>query len=82
MTPLKITMMLHYYAIAAPYSEHNLAHARSSAVHEQRQELLTDGMIFQDDGRESGWGVTEKGRAYVDALLAIPLPVCKWVIPS
>jgi hypothetical protein len=36
-------------------------------------ELGTDGMP---------WTVTERGRVYVDALCAVPLPEQRWVIPT
>jgi hypothetical protein len=81
MTPLQISMMLHYYAIAAPYAQNDPEHANSPAVFEQRGELMRDGLIKPDVESRSGWRATPRGTAYVDALCRMPLPICKWVTP-
>lgn len=85
MTPLQIKMMLHYYAIAAPYSKEDEDHANSPAVTEQREWLLNADMLRysskSSSESSSGYEVTERGEAFVDALCSLPLPVSKWVIP-
>lgn len=81
MTPLQITMMLHYYAIAAPYSKEDEDHANSPAVTEQRGWLLNADMLRYSSKSSSGYEVTERGAAFVDALCSLPLPVSKWVMP-
>lgn len=82
MTPLQIQMMLHYYAIARPYAVSDPDHARSPAVLAQRCELMSRGLIAEVLAEPSGFQVTNKGRAYIDALLAVRDPVCKWVQPE
>lgn len=78
MTPLQIQMMLHYYAIAEPYSVHNRTHAQSAAVYGQRQQLIDDGMLSVNI--DSGYTVTEKGQFYIEYLLSVPVPSIKFVI--
>lgn len=81
MTPLQIKMVLHYYAIAEPYALLDPAHANSDAVCTQRALLCSDGLIEAIAGSPSGYRITPRGEAYVDAVCATPLPVSKWVIP-
>jgi hypothetical protein len=81
MTPLQITMMLHYYAIAAPYAQHEPEHAISPAVRSQTQDLADAGLIEPSSTSGSGWRSTDKGKAYVEMLCDLPVPVCKWVQP-
>ncbi|MPZ19536.1 MAG: hypothetical protein GEV06_16690 [Luteitalea sp.] len=78
MTPLQIQMMLHYFAIAAPYAERDPAHAFSPAVVGQRGDLIRSGLLRVDDS-PSGYEVTARGRAYVEALKRVPLPGQQWV---
>lgn len=82
MTPLQLTMMLHYYAIAEPYALRQPEHAGSAAVRDQRHELVMLELLRPVCGNASGYEVTDKGRAFVDALKSTPLPVCKWIIPE
>jgi hypothetical protein len=81
MTPLQIGLMLHYYTTPRPYAEHEPAHANSGAVCEQRLALYHAGMLETHSGAVSGYRVTEKGEAYVKALCAVQVPICKWVQP-
>lgn len=80
MTPLQIGLMLHYYTTPRPYAEHEPDHASSGAVREKRADLCRAGML-EGCNTFSGWRVTEKGEAYVAALEAVQVPVCKWVQP-
>lgn len=83
--PLFIMMMLHYYALPGPYAENEPRHQASTACqkfHEQmvREQLLR--RLDEPDNYGCGYEITQKGRAYVDALCVMPLPVAKWVIPE
>ena len=82
MTVLQLMMLLHYSAIAEPYSLRHPKHANSSAVAEQRQWLINDNLLVEDDKWGSGYQLTERGRAFVEALKAMPLPICKWEVPN
>jgi hypothetical protein len=49
------------------------------------EELMDMGLIEVSeephDGEYHGLQVTDKGRAYVDAVTSVPLPVQKWTVP-
>lgn len=81
MTPLQLQMMLHYYAIAEPYACRQSDHANSPEVMRQREELIVDKLIEVVLTSFSGYQCTARGKAYVEMLCAMPLPVCKWVAP-
>ena len=85
MTLLQVSMMLHYYAIAEPYAMRQPEHANSLAVRNQRLDLANAGLLEvipdTDDRHQVGWRCTEKGHAYVDAVCAVQVPICKWVQP-
>lgn len=68
MTPLQITMMLHYYAIAEPYALRDRQHANSSAVEHQRACLIRKGLLVSDIDSPSHYRTTDRGKAYITAL--------------
>lgn len=78
LTPLQINLLLHYYAIAAPFDPQR---DDAPAVRTQLTELLMLGLIDPDAGSPSLYRVTDKGRAHVEALCSLPLPECKWTTP-
>lgn len=71
MTPLKLQMMLHYYAIAAPYAEHWPEHANSIAVQVQREELVEAGLLQHKPISPSGYTPTLQGRVLIKAIRAV-----------
>lgn len=81
MTPLHIQLMLHYYAIDEPYAKGDPAHANSDAVRKYRAFLIGENMICPSSSSGSGYEATDRGRAYVEALCAVQLPIIKWVQP-
>lgn len=71
MSPLQIQIMLHYYARPVDYSDC----PKSFVI-----ELCEVGMLTQfPSGPEMAavpeFGISDKGKAYVDYLCAVPLPV-------
>lgn len=82
MTPLQIKMMLHYYCSPTPYAKYEPHHAHSEAVFDQRANLMDEGLLVPVDSAMASYECTEKGKAYVSALCAMPLPIAKWVIPE
>lgn len=80
MTPLQLTMLLHYHAVVAPYAEHEPQHAHSIAVSCQRAQLISLGLLVTAD-TPSGYEVTDKGRVFIDALCKLPMPVQVWAMP-
>jgi len=94
MSPLKIAMLLHVYAIVTDYrdAQANRAHANSEAVSEAFDDFVLDGLVTREcsdddwraqkpDNRSSQYRITDKGRAMVEHLCAIQIPICKWVQP-
>lgn len=72
-TPLQIEMLLHYY-----YSPKNWVEVRgwSQAFDEQWEILYAAGLLEErdDTDRESGVCLTDKGRAFVERILATSIP--------
>jgi DNA integrity scanning protein DisA with diadenylate cyclase activity len=91
MSPLKIKMLLHYYAHVQDYrDEADPAHANSPAVAEAIQDFLQQELIEERNprwvdqpanDRFSQYGVTAKGYAMVEHLCAVQIPVCHWTQP-
>jgi hypothetical protein len=80
MTPLEIDILLHYYSRGGDYREGDFS---APAVREaidnfsKREEMLRP--------CESGsrtYALSERGMAYVDALMRLPLPRRVWLMPS
>lgn len=101
MSPLKIRILLHYYALARDYQQaEEWHHSNSPAVYEAITGFVDDGLLrcrFGDINwacsnavRRSGspdteaafFIITDKGRAMVNALMAVQIPVCRWVQPE
>jgi DNA-binding HxlR family transcriptional regulator len=94
MSPLNINILLHVYAIVADYrdAQLNSNHARSEAVSQTFEHFAEEGLIekiipdhiWQEtpaDARSSQYTITEKGRAMVEAICSVQIPICKWVQP-
>jgi len=75
-------MMLHYHTRGEPYARYEPDHAQSGAVKSQREGLMVWELLETDGGSPSGYRVTERGRAFVEAICAMPLPIKKWVMPD
>ena len=72
MTPLGITVVLHYYT-----TPEALPNSDAPAVREMVSSLIRDGIL----GREAlGLPfVTDRGRAWIELLLRTPFPRMAWV---
>jgi len=68
LTPLQITMLLHYHAIVTPYGRGEPEHANSPAVRQQREAMVTMGLLYATDEFPSGYRTTEAGRRHVERL--------------
>lgn len=88
MPTMKISMLLHFYAIVGPYAPES---ARTSVAYTKFvKELLADGLIERPAARalHPGWAytTTERGRVYIEeGLMRVPLPVNvkpEWEIPG
>lgn len=85
MPPMKIDMMLHFFAVLEAY-HNNQCKAYVRFV----RELLSEGMIErtteEEKARHPGWSykATAKGDVYVEAVKSVPLPVelpASWIVP-
>lgn len=76
LTPLQVRMALAYAVSQVPAAMFPEDQWRSRAADEARTWLRASGLVDHD-----GYA-TDKLHAYVEALCALPLPVCKWVIPK
>lgn len=77
MTPLKIEIVLFYFARMA---DHPFMVGDAPIRDQVEAELLADGLIQR--GQERRFEPTDRARAYVEALMAMPLPVQRWVMPD
>lgn len=77
MTPLKIEMLLHWYTTDTDPD------IEGSAQHQAWTAFLED-MLIQSrligDTAPAEYKLTARGRAYVEALLSVPLPKKTWVV--
>lgn len=79
MSPLEIDMMLHYYSRANDYREGDFS---APAVAKTIAYFTKEGLIAESPQRAAAkYFITERGRAYVEFLKAVPLPISKWVHP-
>lgn len=72
LTPHHIAALALAYNLAPPSGADNAA-------------LREAGMIephYTDAGTLDGWQLTARGTAWINAALAIPLPVQAWIIPG
>lgn len=76
MTILHIQIMLHYYCRVEPYAK-NEPHRYSEAVLNYTKQLVLAEMI-QPSTCPDVYVVTEKGRAYINALKSIKEPIKKF----
>ena len=83
MTVLQIQMLLHYYAIGAPYAANDIEHRNSPAVQQQRDQLLQWQMIVSDNQSPSGFKILPRGLCFIDHLKRLPLPqeTTSWKMP-
>ncbi len=83
MTPLQLSILLHYRGHATDFREGDFS---APAVREAIDWFRDDArMLEATNGNmhsSAAYRLTEKGEAFVEALCEMPLPVCKWEIPS
>jgi len=82
MSPLEIHMLLEIYTYVR-LEDTNFA--QLLPLHEE----VMEGFVGADlvrlkehfSGGEIAWEITDRGKAHVDALCALPYPECQWVTP-
>ncbi len=80
MTPLEIEILLHYYTRAAgDYRDGDFsAPAVKDVIDWFKGSLLED----NPDDAGTAYRITDRGRAYIEALTDVQLPIQKWVMPD
>lgn len=79
MTPFELDILLHYHCIAA---DHRACVQNVPIWPETRDMLLAEGLLKTPSKlhcRTHDLG--ERGKVYIQAVLATPLPVQTWVMP-
>lgn len=74
MTPLEIQMLLHFYVTSEPWTEWHSSQESALCMFVAR-ELVTG-------NQHEGVRLTSRGKAYVEFLMDMPLPVMEWRLPS
>jgi hypothetical protein len=79
MTPFELDILLHYYARA---DEHHAVVENPPIWRESRQWFIDSNLLkARTDLRANSYEVTERGKVYIEAILALPLPVATWRMP-
>lgn len=85
MTPLQISIMLHYYTTATDFRDGDFS---APAVMDAVEQFKQIDMLEEETASAQGLTdvlaklrITLKGATYVEELTAVPLPVQKWVTP-
>jgi len=84
MSPLKIAIGLHYYAILTEYAENDLKHQSSPAVQDALAVFVNAGLLEKIPRTELGatYKRTEALEVWCLALQQVPWPIMQWVIPT
>lgn len=83
MTPLKIEILLHYNTRPGDYRGGDFsAPAVMSAIDSFLRKEIGLLQPTSNEQISTSYELTERGKVYIAALLAMPLPVCRWVMPS
>jgi len=86
MTPLQIEILLWYHSRMTDFREGDFsAPAVRAAIDAFRDETKLIETIPREKLATNvnyTYRLTDRGRAYVDALMTLPLPVCRWEIPA
>lgn len=77
MSPFRLKILLHYYCMPG-----DVDRLDNEAVKAACEEFVTLGLLARGTSCEQYSGQTKAMNLYIDTLLAIPLPVQRWVIPE
>lgn len=80
MTPLEIEILMHYLWSTVDYRNGDFSAPAVRAAIDRFSKI--DGMLKIDDSKRVTYVLTDRARAYLEAVQAVPLPVCVWVIPA
>lgn len=74
MSPSDLEVLIHYHCCPAQHPRHD-----APAVIESTNKFLSDEIIRDCNGNQSGYTTTEKGRAWLKMILNTPYPTQCWV---
>lgn len=83
MTPINITVLLHYYYATDDYNGGNyeVPSVRMAIDYLHRQGLIETNVNSKNPD-DPHYKISERGQVYVKALMDVPLPVQAWVMPK
>lgn len=83
MTPYEIGVLLHYYCRAEDHEDIDRQPPvwRPTILAFKAEGLLRDAVPDERNGGNLTFTVTERGKAFCEALQRVPLPIQKWVMP-
>jgi hypothetical protein len=82
MSPLALKVLLHYYVTPLLFEKNSAHDLELEAITEFiRQDLIKWRAAGDVRDGHHALEITDRGRAYVEAILATPYPVIRWVIP-
>lgn len=85
MSPLQIEILLWYHARACDFRDGEMT---ATAVRDAIDNFLKGDNLLEPIGsaRNAGdhrtYRLTARGEFYVEALMTLPLPICRWEIPQ
>jgi hypothetical protein len=81
MSPYEIEVMLFYYCRTV---DHEDVSRNPPVWRPTIEDFLCQGLLrnrLDNDTRDACYFITDRGRAYVEHLCSVSIPVCKWVQP-
>lgn len=76
-TELELMMLIHYYCIGEDFRGLEYPSQRRAIERFKDEELIA----LEAPGCRRTYRLTEKGKVFVKALMAVPFPVCEWRVP-
>ncbi len=78
MTPYEIDILMHYYTRP---TDHSGIHDGNQLWRDTMADFLTLGLL-DPNGNDTAYVLGERGRVFIEAIIALPLPERLWVMPK
>jgi hypothetical protein len=82
MTPLQIQMLLHFHGCMAPFPNIEYPSQQDALEMFRQAEMITIRLADEGGKYPQGYALTDRGRAFVEAVCSLPFPVKQWVMPE
>lgn len=79
MTPFELDILLHYYARA---DQHRVVRENPPIWERTKVDMIKEELLKPSSFAAETFEIGERGKAYIEHILSIPLPVKQWVIPK